>query len=363
MNHVVGLKPSLEAHDRLLLPPSLDLGLVAVELGIEHRMRAQPIGAAFQKIGLAGFAHRMDRTARCGLDGDHVHAVDGFGGNPVARRLALDVGFRFRNRQRRSHGVEIVFAHEQHRQSPQRGQIQALVKLAFGDGAFAEEAGGDDVLAPHAIGERKSDRQRQTAADDGIAAIEIGGAVEQVHGAAAPAAAAFLLSVHLREHRRHRHAAHQRVPVLAIGGDDPVALFQHRDDADGDRFLAVVEMQKPADLLLRVEFGAFVLEPADADHLLQQIQHVLARQMRLVGWLRSSLLAFERRNVALRQAELAGLEQAAHDLAAARLRQVLPKRDVLRRDRRAEALARMAEQLLAQRLARLDAVLERDDTP
>ena len=124
----------------------------------------------------------------------------------------------------RAHGVEIVLADEQHRQAPQRGEIHALVELALGDRAFAEEAGGDDVVAPHAVGEREPDRQRQAAADDGVAAVEIGRAVEQMHRAAAPAAAAFLLAVHLGQRRGHRYAAHQRVAVLAIGGDDAVAL-------------------------------------------------------------------------------------------------------------------------------------------
>ena len=209
----------------------------------------------------------MDGAACRGLDGDHVHAVDCLGRDPVARGLALDVGFRFRDRQRRAHGVEIVLADEQHRQAPQRREIQALVKLALRDRAFAEEAGGHDVLAAHAVGERQPDRERQAAAHDSVAAVEIGRAIEQVHRAAAPAAAALLLAVHFGEHGGHRYAAHERVPVLAIGRDDPVALFEHRDDADRDRFLAVVEMHEASDLLLRVELRALVLEAADADHL------------------------------------------------------------------------------------------------
>ena len=189
-----------------------------------------------------------------------------------------------------------MFSHTNSTGSPhKRGQIHALVKLAFGDGALAEEAGRDDVLAAHVVGERKPDRERQPAADDGIAAVEIGGAVEQMHGAAAPAAASLLLAVHLGERRRHRHAAHQRMAMLAVGRDDPVALLEHRDDADGDRLLAVIEMQEASDLLLGVELGAFVLEPANADHLLQQVEHMRARQARLVDGCghRSSLSSVE----------------------------------------------------------------------
>src|SRR6516165_10908621 len=72
MDHMAGFEPTLESHDRLLMPPSLDFGLVAIELGIEHGMRAQAIGAAFQEIGLAALAHRVDGTTRRGFDRNHV---------------------------------------------------------------------------------------------------------------------------------------------------------------------------------------------------------------------------------------------------------------------------------------------------
>jgi hypothetical protein len=35
-------------------------------------------------------------------------------------------------------------------------------------------------------------------------------------------------------------------------------------------------VQKAADFLLGIKLGALVLEAADADHLFQEIQHVLA---------------------------------------------------------------------------------------
>ena len=123
------------------------------------------------------------------------------------------------------------------------------MKLAFSDSAVPEEAGRHAVASPHAIGECEPNRQRQTAAHDGVAAMEICRTIEQMHGAATPAAAALLLSVHLRKHRGHRHPAHQRLPMLAVGGHDPITLLEYRYDADGNRFLAVIEVQKPPDLL------------------------------------------------------------------------------------------------------------------
>ena len=132
----------------------------------------------------------------------------------------MDVGFGFGPVQGRAHGVAIVLADEEHRQRPQRREVHGLVELALGRRALAEEAGGDMRRAAHLVGQRQAHRQRQAAADDGIAAIEAVRGVEQVHRAAAPARGAGRLAIHLGHDLVHRHAAHQRMAVLAIGGDD-----------------------------------------------------------------------------------------------------------------------------------------------
>jgi hypothetical protein len=137
------------------------------------------------------------------------------------------------------------------------------------------------VLALHPVAEREPRRQRQAAADDGVAAVEVRLRVEEVHRAAAPAGAAGRLSVHLGECRLHAHAARERMAVLAVGRDDPVALRERRHHADGDRLLAVVEVKKSADLLLRVELGAFRLEAADAQHAAQELGDVPVVEPRL----------------------------------------------------------------------------------
>jgi len=62
--------------------------------------------------------------------------------------------------------------------------------------------------------------------------------------------------------------------VLAISRHNPVALLQDRYHTDCDRLLAVIEMQKSANLLQGVELGALFLKAADADHLLQEFQRV-----------------------------------------------------------------------------------------
>ena len=96
------------------------------------------------------------------------------------------------------------------------------MKLALGDRAVAEEAGGHARPLLHLVGERQATAIGQAAADDGVAAVETGRRVEDVHRPAAAAAAAFLLAVHLRHQAVRGDAARQRVAVLAIGRDDGV---------------------------------------------------------------------------------------------------------------------------------------------
>ena len=83
----------------------------------------------------------------------------------------MDVRLRLRPLKACAHGVEIVLADEQHGQAPEFGEVQALVELALGHGAVAEEAGGNLMPARHLIGKRQTHGQRQTAGDDGVAAI------------------------------------------------------------------------------------------------------------------------------------------------------------------------------------------------
>ena len=87
--------------------------------------------------------------------------------------------------------------------------------------------------------------------------------------------------------------------MLSIGGDDAIALFKHGNDPGRDRFLAVIEVEEAANLFLRVEFGAFLLEAADADHEPQEIEHMRTRQVAVWSAAASSLIAFQRGEVAL----------------------------------------------------------------
>jgi hypothetical protein len=75
------------------------------------------------------------------------------------------------------------------------------VELALANRPVAEEAGGDRAVSALLVGHGDADGQRQAAADDGVAAVKPCLAIEDVHGAAAAAAAAVELAVHLGHQR------------------------------------------------------------------------------------------------------------------------------------------------------------------
>lgn len=138
------------------------------------------------------------------------------------------------------HRVEIVLAEEEHRELPQSGKVHRLVELALGHRPVSEEAGGDPIAGEHLVGQRQPDCQRDAPSHDGIAAVQPGGGVEQVHGAAAATTAAFDPPEHLGHDRAGVHAAHKGMAMLPVGRDDGVVRYQRIEDADRHRFLTDV---------------------------------------------------------------------------------------------------------------------------
>jgi len=174
-----------------------------------------------------------------------------------------------------AHAVQVVLADEQDRGLPERRQVERFVELAFGDRALAKEAGGDIGLVLHLIRQGQAHRQGQVGTDDGVPAVEAGGAIEQVHGAAAAAGAALQLAVHLRHDHVGADPARQGVPVLAVGGDHGVLGGERLHHTHGNGFFADVQVQETADLGRLVQLGGFFFVAPDQDHLAQHIEQVL----------------------------------------------------------------------------------------
>src|SRR6516225_9520684 len=112
VQHTGFAHPRSQPIDRIAMFPFLDLCPLAVELWVEHRMRPEAIGSAFEERGPGTPADsRADASGR-GFHSNDVHAVDDFRRDIVALRLDVDVGLRFRALEPRPHRVEIVLTDE-----------------------------------------------------------------------------------------------------------------------------------------------------------------------------------------------------------------------------------------------------------
>jgi hypothetical protein len=62
------------------------------------------------------------------------------------------------------------------------------------------------------------------------------------------------------------HAGGQHVAVVAVAGDDLVAVLARHLHADDDGFLADIEVAEPADHAHAVKLAGLLLEAADQQH-------------------------------------------------------------------------------------------------
>ena len=96
-------------------------------------------------------------------------------------------------------------------------------------------------------------------------------------------------------------------------------------------------MEESTNLGFAVEFCAFLFHPAHAHHVRQQPAGELGIGHSDTSCGLARACRFDGGGVALGQAELAGLQQAPHDLAAAGVRQRIDELDLLGRHRGARA--------------------------
>ena len=127
---------------------------------------------------------------------------------------------------------------------PERGEVHRLVELALGDRPVAEEAGGHLVPTLQMVGQGQPDREREPAADDGVAAEEAGrprrrGASSRPGPGCSPRPCP-----RARPWRPASRCPRQRVAVLAVGGHHRVVGRERLHDPDRARLLADAEMEE-----------------------------------------------------------------------------------------------------------------------
>ena len=161
-----------------------------------------------------------------------VHSIDNLTGNVVTLGAIDDLLKRCRSFHGRAHGKEIVFANEDDRQLVKRGEIERFMKGALIDRAVAEKTKRDAIFVSIFAGEGQSGRERHVRADNGVPAVHVILAIEEMHRAAEPARAAGFFAEELGHAGVGAGSARERVGVIAIRGDDVIVLSRRRDRAD-----------------------------------------------------------------------------------------------------------------------------------
>ncbi|KAL0921236.1 hypothetical protein M5K25_008292 [Dendrobium thyrsiflorum] len=148
-------------------------------------------------------------------------------------------------------------------------------------GAVAEERYGDVIttlledLAAILGREGGAGGDWYALSNKGEATDEVVLAGEHVHRSALTTTAASGFPEELRHDGTGGNALTERVDVVAVGTDNGVACGEEPNEARGDRFLAIVEVDKAKHLAAVVHLGAHVLERAPQHHVFVQIQRFL----------------------------------------------------------------------------------------
>ena len=237
-----------QRQDRVAGLPLLDflpgpVPRVAHPLGV----RPLPVGPALQQGGPAAGPCPRDRPAGFAVDFAHVVAVDHGVRQRVGFRLLRDALLPGHGRERHLGGVQVVLAHEQHGQLPDRRHVAPLVEGAVVDRAVAEVGHAHPVAAGQLEGVGGAGRQQDARPDDAAGAHQPDLRLEQVHAAAASAGGAAGQAVQLGEQLDRGQPLGQRVAVAAVGAEHQVVVAQVGADAGGDRLLADVGVAAAVD--------------------------------------------------------------------------------------------------------------------
>src|SRR3546814_10787801 len=193
-------------------------------------------------------AHPFERRLGRAAHRENVHAVDLHAGDAEAFAAAIELVLGATAIDRSAHRILVVLDHEDVRQLPQLGDVEAFIDLALVRGAVAEIGHGDPAVAAIFVREGEAGAERDLSTDDAVAAIEFMLDAEHVHRAALALRDARLTPGQLGHDDLGVDAVSEHMPVVAIAGDHAVTLaVACRLEAHGDRFLAAIAVADTAD--------------------------------------------------------------------------------------------------------------------
>ncbi len=242
-------------------------------------MAAVAVGQHLEEIGAFPGADMGDRLARRRIDRLDVHAIDLPAGDAPGLAVAREV-LRGRGAiDRGAHAVFVVLDDVEDGELHQRGEVEALIDLALVGGALAEIGGADAAVVAVVVGEGEAGADAHLGADDAVPAEEVLFAREHVHRAALAVRVAVAPAGEFGHHPLGVHADGEHMAVVAIAGDDLIALLKRKLHAGDHRLLADIEVAEAADQTHAVELaGAFLEAPDEHHHFIGAQQPVLAER-------------------------------------------------------------------------------------
>src|SRR5205085_6361905 len=145
-------------------------------------------------------------------------------------------------------------------------------------GAVAEERDRDPRLVAQLEREAGADHHREPAAHDGVRAQVAALDVVEMHRAAVAVRAALELSVELGHDRVRMRATREHMPVGAMRRAEDIAVVHRLADADVGGLLTDRDVEEAGQLAGAEPLLDLLLEPADQQHLPQQLAQPLLRQ-------------------------------------------------------------------------------------
>ena len=132
-----------------------------------------------------------------------------------------------------------------------------------------------------AMGKAEAGAERHRGADNAVSAEKMLFRAEHVHRAALAMRIAAAPTGQLRHDPLGIHAAGQHMAMVAIGGDDRVAVLEGGLDADNHRLLPDIEVAVAADQPHAVHLPGALLKAADQQHVPVIVQERFGRDVRL----------------------------------------------------------------------------------
>jgi hypothetical protein len=233
-----GLELPLQAEEGITLAPFLDQRRGHVLGARGFLVAAHTEGLELEQARALAPARPLGRPLHHPVHREHVVAVGDHAGHAVTGGAVGELLARVLLVARGGKAVLVVLDHEEHRQLPDRGQVQGLVEVALARGPVAGEGRDHAVLAPKLRGQGEPVGHRKHRAQVADHAHDVRVEQAEVERAIAALGEPAVLAEELAEQAGKIDPSRGEDPEVPVHGEDGVVRAEGSGHADRDRLLA-----------------------------------------------------------------------------------------------------------------------------